>query len=403
MTTRSPARPSSEAASRRPTPRHGRCQGRPATRHVDGRLVAHRRGSRRRASRAPVLPRQDQHQRTASAPVSGSARLAACEPRPGFGTCSPRLHCRRARRFSIQGDGARAARRWCGDRVHRITAVGTEWAGVREVVLRQQGDPPPNGLGCIRVMRSRGIVIEEEITAFEPPKYLAYRLVGGIPVRNYEAEVRFDPSDSGTSILWIACASTADPVHRPADGAHDPERPAGRPGSPGEGALPRQLAALNPGQTKGGNEARDPPQYPQTSSPPSPNRVVPAGTPHLSAASRSDLSNSPASRPERVGVRRRGESGVPGAPAATGRASGRRERRRRRAGSRAFGPSARRRGWPPARARFGSSGSRAAAARGRRSAAASAGRSRGSGSEAPLRRVRLSPGGSVRSASVTTQ
>ena len=52
-------------------------------------------------------------------------------------------------------------------------------------------------------MRSRGIVIEEEITAFEPPKYLAYRLVGGIPVRNYEAEVRFDPSDSGTSILWI--------------------------------------------------------------------------------------------------------------------------------------------------------------------------------------------------------
>ncbi len=78
----------------------------------------------------------------------------------------------------------------------------TEWAGVQEVVLRQRGDPPPNGLGCIRVMRSRGIAIEEEITAFEPPKFLAYRLVGGLPVRNYEAEVRLDPCDSGTRILW---------------------------------------------------------------------------------------------------------------------------------------------------------------------------------------------------------
>lgn len=78
----------------------------------------------------------------------------------------------------------------------------TRWAGVREVVLRQEGDPPPNGLGTIRVMRSRGLAIEEEVTAFDPPQYMAYRLVAGIPVKNYEAEVRLDPSDSGTRVLW---------------------------------------------------------------------------------------------------------------------------------------------------------------------------------------------------------
>ncbi len=44
------------------------------------------------------------------------------------------------------------------------------WAGVQEVVLRQQGDPPPDGLGAIRVIRSRGIAIEEEVTAFTPPE-----------------------------------------------------------------------------------------------------------------------------------------------------------------------------------------------------------------------------------------
>ena len=80
----------------------------------------------------------------------------------------------------------------------------TRWAGVKEVVLRQQGDPPPNGLGAIRVIRSGGLAIEEEIVAFDAPKRLAYRLVAGIPVRAHEAEVRLDVCDSGTRITWTA-------------------------------------------------------------------------------------------------------------------------------------------------------------------------------------------------------
>ena len=102
--------------------------------------------------------------------------------------------------FQLQGSVA-APR----ERVWRLYVdhVGwMRWAGVKEVVLRQQGDPPPNGLGAIRVMRSSGIAIEEEVTAFDPPKYMAYRLVGGVPVRDYEAEVRFEDSESGTDITW---------------------------------------------------------------------------------------------------------------------------------------------------------------------------------------------------------
>ena len=44
-----------------------------------------------------------------------------------------------------------------------------QWAGVKEVVLRQQGSPAPNGVGASRVLRSRGIAVEEEVIAFEPP------------------------------------------------------------------------------------------------------------------------------------------------------------------------------------------------------------------------------------------
>lgn len=81
--------------------------------------------------------------------------------------------------------------------------VGWErWAGVREVVLRQRGDPPPNGLGAIRVIRSNGVAIEEEITFFDPPQRMSYRLVGGLPVHDYSGEVRLEPSEGGTAVRW---------------------------------------------------------------------------------------------------------------------------------------------------------------------------------------------------------
>ncbi len=76
------------------------------------------------------------------------------------------------------------------------------WAGVQEVVLRQQGDPPPDGLGAIRVIRSRGIAIEEEVTAFTPPERMVYRMVAGLPVRDYTGEVRFDEEDGATRVRW---------------------------------------------------------------------------------------------------------------------------------------------------------------------------------------------------------
>jgi len=81
--------------------------------------------------------------------------------------------------------------------------VGWErWAGVKEVVLRQQGDPPPNGLGAIRVIRASGMAVEEEITGWKPPHSMTYRLVAGAPIRDHEGTVRFEPEGSGTRVTW---------------------------------------------------------------------------------------------------------------------------------------------------------------------------------------------------------
>jgi uncharacterized protein YndB with AHSA1/START domain len=76
------------------------------------------------------------------------------------------------------------------------------WAGVHEVVVRQPGEPAPNGLGAVVVLRSHGIAVEEEITAFEPPRRLAYQLVAGLPLRHHEAEVCFEPLEGRTRVDW---------------------------------------------------------------------------------------------------------------------------------------------------------------------------------------------------------
>jgi uncharacterized protein YndB with AHSA1/START domain len=76
------------------------------------------------------------------------------------------------------------------------------WAGVQEVVLRQQGDPAPNGLGAIRVLRRGGLAIEEEVTAFEPPARIGYRVSAGIPVRDCQVEIRLEPSAGATRLTW---------------------------------------------------------------------------------------------------------------------------------------------------------------------------------------------------------
>jgi uncharacterized protein YndB with AHSA1/START domain len=87
-----------------------------------------------------------------------------------------------------------------------------DWAGAREVVLRCEGDPAPNGLGAIRVVRGRGLAVEEEIIGFEPPRRMAYRIAGGLPVKSHRAEIRLEPAGTGTLLRWTADFSPSIPL-----------------------------------------------------------------------------------------------------------------------------------------------------------------------------------------------
>ena len=78
-----------------------------------------------------------------------------------------------------------------------------DWSAFRESALERPaptGDP--NGVGAIRRFRSSTGRSIEEVVAFEPGRHFAYRLLSGLPVRDYRADVTLEPVDGRTVVRW---------------------------------------------------------------------------------------------------------------------------------------------------------------------------------------------------------
>ena len=85
-----------------------------------------------------------------------------------------------------------------------------QWGPWSEVGYRRQGDASPRGPGAVYWLRSsrryglsRPVTVERILDA-EEGQFLAYTVIGGIPVRHYRAEITLTPADGGTRIRWAA-------------------------------------------------------------------------------------------------------------------------------------------------------------------------------------------------------
>jgi uncharacterized protein YndB with AHSA1/START domain len=85
-----------------------------------------------------------------------------------------------------------------------------QWGPWSDVGYRSPGDASPRGPGAVYWLRSsrryglRRPVSIEKILDAEEGRRLAYTVIGGIPVRNYRAEVTLTPAAGGTQIRWAA-------------------------------------------------------------------------------------------------------------------------------------------------------------------------------------------------------
>jgi uncharacterized protein YndB with AHSA1/START domain len=72
------------------------------------------------------------------------------------------------------------------------------------------GEEAGRGVGAVQVLRSaqrymgRHTTSVEKILVFEEGRHLAYTVIGGMPVRNYRADVTLTPDADGTRIRWAA-------------------------------------------------------------------------------------------------------------------------------------------------------------------------------------------------------
>ena len=77
-----------------------------------------------------------------------------------------------------------------------------DFSSVRKVELEREGEPPPNGLGAVRVMTAVGPKIREEVVAYEPPSKFAYTVLSGLPVRDHVGTVTIAPEGEGSRVTY---------------------------------------------------------------------------------------------------------------------------------------------------------------------------------------------------------
>lgn len=90
----------------------------------------------------------------------------------------------------------------------------SSWGPGLTVTLTKAGAEDPNGVGAVRRIATPlpAPAIVEEVTAFDPERYLAYRALSGVPLRGYRGEVELTARDGQTSISYTVHADSRIPV-----------------------------------------------------------------------------------------------------------------------------------------------------------------------------------------------
>lgn len=83
---------------------------------------------------------------------------------------------------------------------------------LRKAELEREGEPPPNGVGAIRVLHSVGPPLREEVLAYQPPHRFSYRLLSGAPARDHVGTVELTPSGTGTRVAYAVHTTPTVPV-----------------------------------------------------------------------------------------------------------------------------------------------------------------------------------------------
>jgi Polyketide cyclase / dehydrase and lipid transport len=79
--------------------------------------------------------------------------------------------------------------------------------------LIQKGAIDRNGVGAVRRLRTGLLRFDEEVTAYERLRRLDYLIVDvNIPLEHEGGSIRFEPTESGTHVLWTSTFRITTPL-----------------------------------------------------------------------------------------------------------------------------------------------------------------------------------------------
>lgn len=90
-----------------------------------------------------------------------------------------------------------------------------DFTPMRRSELEREGELAPNGVGAIRVLRSVGPPLREEVIAYRPPSRFSYKLLSGAPVRDHVGTVELTPQGGGTKVTYALRTSPTLPLVGP--------------------------------------------------------------------------------------------------------------------------------------------------------------------------------------------
>jgi len=85
--------------------------------------------------------------------------------------------------------------------------------GIGHSELIREGEPAPNGVGALRRIKVPPLSFDEEITTYERPSRLDYRIVKlNVPFEHHGGTIKVTPEGEGTHVDWQSSFTVPTPV-----------------------------------------------------------------------------------------------------------------------------------------------------------------------------------------------
>lgn len=76
------------------------------------------------------------------------------------------------------------------------------WGTSKKVTMAREGSPAPNGLGAIRAFHAGPMKVLEEVTHWDAPVNMRYRLNSRQMTKQYESDMRLRADGDATVLEW---------------------------------------------------------------------------------------------------------------------------------------------------------------------------------------------------------